>query len=74
MSPRGEISVSDGSGEKSLTLKPYAEIKEARRRVKAGGEKMCFFHSDLNIQPVQHTSAADGTSREGQSNCPIPGN
>lgn len=38
-SPHGEILVSYGSGEMSLTLKPYAEIKEAHRRVKAGEGK-----------------------------------
>lgn len=58
--PHGEILVSYGYDEMSLTLKPYAEIKETHRRVKAGEEKnkkrCCFFHSDLDMQPVQDAS------------------
>lgn len=42
VSPRGDISVSYGSDEMSLTLKPYAEIKETHMRVKAG-EGETFF-------------------------------
>lgn len=84
VSPHGEISVSYGSDEMSLTLKPYAEIKEAHRRVKAreGKKKLkkgVVFSTVTWICSRFRTHrfpllSADGIPGEGQSNCSIPGN